>query len=115
MLPNYPQYPTTPTYARQQGRLSCPPGTRAQPMYPGRPGSPVRCLVTNAMEHAEWVVTDTEPVPTDDIGPISGFGSSPFDPRRKTALPKKGSTLPTMLLMLGLFGGLVALAYGRTR
>jgi len=115
MLPYYPQYPTTPTYSRKRdGSLSCPPGSMAQPMYPGRPNSPVRCMVTNAMEHAEWVVTDTEPVPTDDIGPIAGLGSSPFDPRRKKAL-LKSSTLPTVLLMLGLFATLGVVVYGRVR
>ena len=110
MLYNYPQYPTTSTYAHSAGALQCPPGTRPQPMYPGRLNSPVRCLVTNAMQHAEWVVTDTEPVPTDDIGPISGFGAD-----KPTAQQQRSSSLITFLLLLGLGSVLATVAFGRSR
>ena len=110
MISYYPQYPTTPTYARgPSGSLQCPPGTRPQPMYPGRSNSPVRCLVTNAMEHAEWVVQDTEPVPTADIGPIGS------DLQGRATLPKRSTALPTALLLLGLFATLGVLAFGVRR
>ena len=80
MLTYYQQWPSVPVYAKnpKTGDMQCPPGTYAMPLY-NRKDSPVRCVMSNAMEFAQWVTQSTERVPTTDVGPIPKYADKYAD------------------------------------